>query len=227
MITLEKKLEVLNAAITAEKVMISSADYLGLYDEVKERNERLAVLSEVYYDIMKFNNTSHSAEKTKTQSLICPQIVASRMQHVEKLSEKSPDKFVKHGCIIFGQTGKIISTGVNRPPIGFNENQIDQNNKIERKPFNEHAERAAIFEAAKEGLSLKGSYFYITGQPCPECLRAIIATGAHGVIYGDRLSNSSVQHAITNKKLLETLEHKFHFSMHYYNKNDNTLLTIS
>ena len=40
-----------------------------------------------------------------------------------------------------------------------------------------HAERNAIYAAAREGIRLEGSTIFTPGLPCPDCARAIIQAG--------------------------------------------------
>ena len=69
----------------------------------------------------------------------------------------------------------------------------------------EHAERNAIINAARIGVSTKGTTMYLTcGMPCSDCTRAIInagiskvymysnGTGAQGKIWDDHALRSRV-----------------------------------
>ena len=46
-----------------------------------------------------------------------------------------------------------------------------------------HAEMAALTDAAKRGVSVKGGTLYTTTYPCHNCTRHIIASGIHRVVY--------------------------------------------
>lgn len=46
-----------------------------------------------------------------------------------------------------------------------------------------HAEMAAITDAARRGISVKGEILYCTTFPCHMCARHILALGIHKVIY--------------------------------------------
>jgi len=50
--------------------------------------------------------------------------------------------------------------------------------------FMAHSEENAIANAARHGVRLEGSTFYITGMPCTACFRKIINVGAKNIIYG-------------------------------------------
>jgi cytidine deaminase len=46
-----------------------------------------------------------------------------------------------------------------------------------------HAEMAAIVDAARRGVAVRGTYLYTTTFPCHECTRHIIAAGVERVVY--------------------------------------------
>lgn len=74
------------------------------------------------------------------------------------------DDNTKIGAILIsGDEYRILSYGHNENPDKYN--------------FIEHAERNAIYKAAKEGISLDKSIMITTLFPCIECIRAIICCG--------------------------------------------------
>lgn len=46
-----------------------------------------------------------------------------------------------------------------------------------------HAEQAALMDAAKRGVSVRGCTLYVTTFPCHECARLIVAAGIKRVVY--------------------------------------------
>lgn len=50
-----------------------------------------------------------------------------------------------------------------------------------------HAEQAAICQASKLGIAVKGGEIYVTREPCIICLRMIIACGIKKVFYPDEV----------------------------------------
>jgi dCMP deaminase len=58
----------------------------------------------------------------------------------------------------------------------------------DRYHFIEHAERAAIFSAVAEGISVSGGTLYCTRFPCSDCARAISWFGIQRVVIGGGLS---------------------------------------
>lgn len=55
----------------------------------------------------------------------------------------------------------------------------------ELREVTEHAERAAIFDAAARGVSLAGAIMFVTHHPCSSCARAIVLSGIRKVYYGN------------------------------------------
>lgn len=103
----------------------------------------------------------------------------------EFVSQKSKDLHTKAGCVIVDRDNCIRSTGYNGFPRGVRDKVEEVPERCERPEkyvWTEHAERNAIFAAAKMGVSLDGCKIYITGFPCFECARAIIQSGIE-VVY--------------------------------------------
>ena len=48
-----------------------------------------------------------------------------------------------------------------------------------------HAERNAVNQAAKIGVSIAGGTLYCTALPCPECLVSLTTTGIRRIVYAD------------------------------------------
>jgi deoxycytidylate deaminase len=56
-----------------------------------------------------------------------------------------------------------------------------------------HAEMAAITDAARKGVTTKGSTLYVTTFPCHECARLIVASGIGRVVYVEPYPKSLAQ----------------------------------
>jgi dCMP deaminase len=100
----------------------------------------------------------------------------------KEISRLSKDKHTKHGCLAISKDGTILSMGYNGPPRGVNDDIIDYE-RPGKYIFMEHAERNCIYNAAREGVSLLGCIFYITGIPCVDCTRAMFQAGASKICY--------------------------------------------
>lgn len=96
----------------------------------------------------------------------------------EQVKLKSKDERTKIGAIIVGTDNEIVSTGYNSFPRGINDNVPERQERPEKYYWFEHAERNAIYNAARIGVSTKGCTMYLTcGMSCPDCARAIIQSG--------------------------------------------------
>jgi dCMP deaminase len=111
------------------------------------------------------------------------------MQMLPMIATKSKDMSTKVGCIIVGPDHEIRSTGYNSFPRGLNDNIPERQERPEKYKWIEHAERNAIYNAARMGISLKECYMYIMGVPCMDCGRAIIQAGIVEVIYDNNPEN--------------------------------------
>ena len=96
----------------------------------------------------------------------------------EQVKLKSKDESTQVGAVIVGKDREILSTGYNSFPRGLDDNLPERQERPLKYFYFEHAERNAIYNAARNGIKLKGSVIYITaGLPCESCARAIINSG--------------------------------------------------
>jgi len=94
----------------------------------------------------------------------------------------SKDQSTKVGALIVGPNREVISTGYN----GFARGVCDQVDERHRRPakylWTEHAERNAIYNAARRGIQTEGTTMYLQWFPCADCARAIIQSGISLVV---------------------------------------------
>jgi dCMP deaminase len=96
----------------------------------------------------------------------------------EAVKLKSKDLYTQIGSVIVGKDKEILSTGYNSFPRGLDDSKIERQERPEKYFWFEHAERNAIYNAARIGVSTEGSEIYLTCDiPCPDCARAIINAG--------------------------------------------------
>lgn len=96
---------------------------------------------------------------------------------------KSKDKHTQIGALIVGPDNEVVSTGYNSFPRGIDDTVITRQDRPEKYYWFEHAERNAIYNAARIGVSTKGCTMYLTcGIPCADCARGIINSGIKRVI---------------------------------------------
>ncbi len=94
----------------------------------------------------------------------------------------SKDKSRKTGCIITGPNREIRSTGYNGFPRGVVDSTPARHVRPAKYLWTEHAERNAIYNAARCGTPLDGCTIYLPWYPCAECARAIIQCGITTVV---------------------------------------------
>lgn len=93
------------------------------------------------------------------------------------ISSNSRDRSTKVGAVIVKEDS-VISSGYNEFPRRIDDDRPERYERPQKYLFTEHAERNAIYNAARMGISLDGSSIYIsTGFSCANCARAIIQSG--------------------------------------------------
>jgi len=100
------------------------------------------------------------------------------------ISKRSPDSNTQHGCVIVDKKNHIVATGFNGWPPGAPDAIIPNTRKNGKKyMYVIHSEVNAILQSTQSDLSECRAY--ITGLPCNECLKVLIAKGIKEVIIGD------------------------------------------
>ena len=88
----------------------------------------------------------------------------------------STDKSTQNGAIIISKDyGKTIAWGWNDPVASFTVNDLGFGQH--KYDVTEHAERNAIYLAARWGLSLAGTTMVCPWAACPDCAKAIVQSG--------------------------------------------------
>lgn len=98
------------------------------------------------------------------------------------VAKRSKDESTNFGCVIVGPDNEVRSTGYNSFIRGLNDNISSRQKRPEKYYYFEHAERNAIYNAARIGTPLKGCRLYINALPCVDCCRAIIQSGINKII---------------------------------------------
>ena len=100
------------------------------------------------------------------------------LNSAENVKLKSKDRRTQIGAVIVGKDNEIVSTGYNSFPRGINDNVEERQVRPEKYYWIEHAERNAIYNAARIGVSLRDTTMYLTcGIPCSDCTKGIISSG--------------------------------------------------
>lgn len=99
----------------------------------------------------------------------------------KQVAEWSSDPNTKVGSVIAGPRNDVRALGYN----GLPRNIEDTAGFFER-PLKylwiEHAERNAIYTAARIGVPLAGCRMYVSWFPCADCARAIVQVGIAEVV---------------------------------------------
>ena len=107
-------------------------------------------------------------------------------------AKRSKDPHTHIGACIAGSDNEVVSTGYNSFPRGIDDNVPERMERPEKYRWFEHAERNAIYQAARIGISLKGCRMYLScWVPCTDCARAIIQVGIKEVILGQKVEDAS------------------------------------
>lgn len=91
----------------------------------------------------------------------------------------SEDRDFQVGCVIVGPGLEIRATGYNGFPRGVMDNDDSRYDRASGEKFFwfEHAERNAIYNAARAGTDISGCTAYVNRFPCADCGRALIQSG--------------------------------------------------
>jgi dCMP deaminase len=102
----------------------------------------------------------------------------------QQVKLKSKDERTQIGVVIVGKDNEIVSTGYNSFPRGINDDLLERQERPEKYFWFEHAERNAIYNAARIGVSTLGTTMYMTCDlSCADCARAIINSGISKVVF--------------------------------------------
>lgn len=118
-------------------------------------------------------NTSRNLHLTKWDSRFL------RIAH--EVQSWSKDPSTKCGCVLV-KDRRILATGYNGFPAKLSDELGRYSNRSFKLAVVVHAEKNALFNAAKNGACTVGSTLYVTFPPCSQCASAIIQAGVATVI---------------------------------------------
>jgi dCMP deaminase len=102
-------------------------------------------------------------------------------------ASKSKDPSTQVGAVIVGPHHEQRSGGYNGMARGLNDRIPERYVRPDKYLWIEHAERNAIYNAARVGIATGGCTLYIAAPlpPCANCARAIIQAGIVEVVCED------------------------------------------
>jgi dCMP deaminase len=105
------------------------------------------------------------------------------MNQLPLIAARSLDPHTKLGCIITTSDHRPLSQGYNSFPAGANDAIPERFERPLKYTYIEHAERNAIYSAARHGIALQGGRIYGMALPCMDCARAVIQVGITEFVY--------------------------------------------
>lgn len=96
---------------------------------------------------------------------------------------RSKDRSTRVGAVIVDLNRNVRATGYNGFPRRVNDDIDARHERPIKYRYTEHAERNAIYSAARAGVSTDGCTMYCTHAPCSDCARAVIQAGVLRIVY--------------------------------------------
>lgn len=107
----------------------------------------------------------------------------------------SKDRSTKLGAVILGPGFEIRAMGYNGFPRGVNDDIDSRHERPAKYAYTEHAERNAIYNAARVGTPLEGCRLLLESPIgcCCDCARAIINVGIAQVVIARTADSDSAR----------------------------------
>ena len=116
-------------------------------------------------------------------------------------AQRSKDPNTQVGACIVSQDKKILSTGYNGAPNGFEDEEMPWDREGDflntKYAYVCHAELNAILN--NKGSILDGATIYVDLFPCNECAKAIIQCGIKEVVYKSDKYNGTDSNIVAKK----------------------------
>jgi dCMP deaminase len=142
------------------------------------------------------------------------------------IKQRSIDTSTKHACLIVDENNALLSSGYNGPLRGSNDETIPLT-RPDKYKYMEHAERNAIYNAARHGIELKGAKAIISGNPCIDCLRGLIQSGIKEIFWGPVKSNMLDSKNNEIQEIYDNMLENRDVSFQGYNKEEFVDVLIS
>lgn len=95
---------------------------------------------------------------------------------VAEAAALSKDTSAQVGAVLIDRYGNTLLTECNELPRGVVDT-AERRSRPAKYVFTEHAERNAIYAAARKGYALEGGTIVQNWYPCADCARAIVQSG--------------------------------------------------
>jgi dCMP deaminase len=118
-------------------------------------------------------STSQSAQSSKASKYLKIALAIAQL---------SKDESTQVGALLLGANGEGGPWGYNGAPRGCSADEDERKERPEKYFWFEHAERNALYAAARTGFQTIGATIVVTHFPCMDCARAIVQAGIKRVI---------------------------------------------
>lgn len=109
------------------------------------------------------------------------------LREAYKEASRSPDPSTANGAIIINRFDRIISKGCNTYHE-YIDGEYNLNDRNEKSKHLVHAERKAIFKAARNGECTDGATIICPWRPCLDCAMGILDSGIKKIVgHGDAM----------------------------------------
>lgn len=100
---------------------------------------------------------------------------------IDTAASASDDPRTRNGAVLVSADGDWVVHAANVIPLGVKRKKVRVQAPAKYE-FIEHAERAAIYNAAYFGIRTGGARLYVPWFACPDCARAIVMAGIEEVV---------------------------------------------
>jgi len=105
----------------------------------------------------------------------------------ELVSSWSKDRSTQVGAVVVDDNNIPLVVGYNGFPRGVDDDVDERHERPAKYYYTEHAERNAIYAAARNGIKLEGSTIYLLWKwPCADCARGVIQSGIKRIVSYNR-----------------------------------------
>lgn len=98
------------------------------------------------------------------------------------VATKSKDQSVQVGVVLVGPDHEVRSSGYNGFPRGIDEGDTKRWERPIKYSWVEHAERNAVYNAARAGIRTDGCTAYMESPPCTDCAKALVQAGIKEIV---------------------------------------------
>jgi dCMP deaminase len=113
--------------------------------------------------------------------MITQEYKIDRLKFCYSIAQASPDLSTQNGAVLIDSEGKMIGAGINKLPIGIQVTP-ERLARPAKYMWTEHAERNAIYDAARSGHKTDGATLICPFVACHDCARGIVQAGISLVV---------------------------------------------